>query len=342
MRHTLAVTATVARCSFLENDAFFFNGTQIPEGGPGGDRGATLVFDERTGLFFWATVVHTNGGDGQVYAAVKGDMPGIAMEVARKFAVGFVASLPAIRRAASSSSSSRLVLVALEDKNGKSVTGAPRAAPFVEAVREATSGAVVMPLLNLVKATPASGAIGRRGTAARALAGTVVVDRGAAKSLTSDDTVVVIGEDSHVDYRSALDALRALGVAALGVSVWRQKGYDYPLATEAQLLPEVRAWQPAASTNARHARDAARARRAPRETSPRSQKLHHCMPLNGTKTRRLSCMATRPQVRRPAPVDPPDGREGARDAPARLGWRLHVHERSLRFQLRRVVHAGGG
>ena len=114
MKHTLAVTATVARCSFLENDAFFFNGTKIPEGGPGGDRGATLVFDERTGLFWWATVVHTNGGDGQVYAAVKGDMPGIAMEVARKFAVAFVASLSAIRRAASSSSSSRLVLVALD------------------------------------------------------------------------------------------------------------------------------------------------------------------------------------------------------------------------------------
>ena len=83
MKHTLAATAAVARRSFLENDAFFFNGTKIPEGGSGGNRGATLVFDERTGLFWWATVVHTNGGDGQVYAAVKGDMPGIAMEVAR-------------------------------------------------------------------------------------------------------------------------------------------------------------------------------------------------------------------------------------------------------------------
>ena len=41
---------------------------------------------------------------------------------------------------------------------------------------------------------------------------TVVVDRGAAKSLTSGDTVVLIGEDTHVDFHSALGTLQSRGL----------------------------------------------------------------------------------------------------------------------------------
>ena len=141
--------ATVERASYLQNDAFCFDGTQIPQQGPEGTRGDTLTQDRRKGpgAFFQLTVVGTNGNDGQLYSHLKGDIPGVQAEVARRFAVAVAASSAELRRAAGARASSRFVFVPLEDENATSVTGGPRAAPFAEAARAATSGAVALPLL---------------------------------------------------------------------------------------------------------------------------------------------------------------------------------------------------
>ena len=82
----------MARASYLQNDPFCFKGAQIPQQGPEGTRGDTLTQDQRKGAFFQLTVVGTNGSDGQVYSALKGDIPGVQGEVARKFAVAVGAS----------------------------------------------------------------------------------------------------------------------------------------------------------------------------------------------------------------------------------------------------------
>mmetsp|Transcript_20781 Transcript_20781/g.67945 ORF Transcript_20781/g.67945 Transcript_20781/m.67945 type:complete len:264 (-) Transcript_20781:23-814(-) len=261
------------RFLFGANPAWAFGGATIPETGPGGSRGETVLLHETTpgGLWFWLSVAVGLGSDGQLYAMLKKDVPGLLVEIALQFGAAFSAGIGAIRSRAKARSNSRVVVVPLEDSKATSVTNSPRAMPFAEAAVSATPGAIVLPLLRRseVGVTKVARRRGDDAAGAGAELGSLCVDRVQLASLRQSDTVVVLAEDTHADVAGALRVLAAADIPAQPLVVFRDMKVAYQCSTQSLLSPKMRAWR--VFQRREHARPGARraTRRARRETSHR-------------------------------------------------------------------------
>lgn len=236
------------RFLFGANRAFAFGGATIPETGPGGSRGETVLLHEKTpgGLWFWLSVAVGLGSDGQIYAMLKKDVPGLLAAVASKFGAAFSAGIGAIRSRAKARWNSRVVVVPLEDPKATSATNSPRARPFAEAAVSATPGAIVLHLLRRSQVGVTKVAR-RRGDDAPACPGlelgSLCVDRLLLSSLRPSDTVVVLAEDTHADVAGALRVLAAADIPAQPLVVFRDMSHSYQCSTQSLLSPKMRAWR---------------------------------------------------------------------------------------------------
>ena len=172
--------ATMRKFTMGEYEILALNGATVPPTGPYGDRGSSLYLDKRTEVRCWLTVEHTSGNDGQLFAWLKKNVPGVADELARRFGGAFCASLAdllgeAPREARRGPPPRRLAVCAVEDPNAQSFGGVARAARFAKAAVDVTPGSVFVDLLRRVPAT-ATAARPRRGDAARLEPGSLYAD----------------------------------------------------------------------------------------------------------------------------------------------------------------------
>ena len=238
-----------------------FNGAEVPPTGPNGDRGSSLVV--RDDGAFWLTAEGTSGTDGKLYGMAMGDVPGVADELARKFAQAVSASAGALLGEERGASSRRVVFGWVENPQATSLDlSSGRSERFAKAAAAAMPGSVLMNLVPhaALNAEAAAAAPQRRGAAPRYEPGSLFVDTACLATIKATDLVLIVAEDGHAPLRAALGLLALEGLQAKGITAFRNVDGKYPYATSSLLDADTRAWRFPASAAARRddARRAAR------------------------------------------------------------------------------------
>lgn len=242
----------------------------LPVAGPQGDRGATVRVDEDDGgLLHSATTVGTLGADGQVAGMYKGRVPGVAAEVEQWFASTFDPEL--VRRQAGAGPRAPILVTPIPEVD-ELVPGVDAlASGLCDALGRTVRGVTAARLLKRLRLPARAGAR----VDAAAASSTLYADEGMLARVSATTVIVAVAVDTRADLSGAVRALAAASDAArrpkpLKLVAFREKPITYPVATQSQLEPSIRAMHSPASVHRALGRDARAAPATPSNSPQRA------------------------------------------------------------------------